>query len=97
MRATRHTRGTMLYRARKDLHIVQKHLGHARPTTTAIYADVLDEDLHSGVDEIRGEPKNGQFASPPSAIPCCSAKRARGLCARASYGATYLPLNFGAT
>lgn len=44
LRATRHTCGTMLYRATKDLRLVQKHLGHARPTTTAIYADVLEEE-----------------------------------------------------
>ena len=52
LRAIRHTCGTMLYRATKDLRLVQKHLGHARPTTTAIYADVLDEDIQAGVDRM---------------------------------------------
>ncbi len=30
LHATRHTVGTMLYRATKDLRLVQKHLGHSR-------------------------------------------------------------------
>lgn len=52
--AARHTVGTTLYRATKDLRLVQKHLGHARVTTTAIYADVLDEDVRAGVDAAWG-------------------------------------------
>lgn len=52
LRATRHTCGTALYRATKDLRLVQKQLGHARPATTAIYADVLDEDMAAGVDKM---------------------------------------------
>lgn len=52
LRATRHTWGTALYRATKDLRLVQKQLGHVRVTTTAIYADVLDEDMAAGVDRI---------------------------------------------
>lgn len=54
LHATRHTAGTALYRATKDLLLVQRHLGHARPTTTAIYAGVLDEDVQKGVDEMWG-------------------------------------------
>jgi integrase/recombinase XerD len=50
LHAARHTAGTTLYRATKDLLLVQRHLGHARPTTTAIYAGVLDEDVQAGVD-----------------------------------------------
>ncbi len=50
LHATRHTAGTMLYRSTRDLRLVQKHLGHARSDTTAIYADVLDEDVQAGVD-----------------------------------------------
>lgn len=52
LRATRHTCGTALYRATKDLRLVQKQLGHARPATTAIYADVLDEDMQEGVNKM---------------------------------------------
>lgn len=52
LHAARHTAGTALYRATKDLRLVQRHLGHARPATTAIYAGVLDEDVQRGVDEM---------------------------------------------
>jgi site-specific recombinase XerD len=52
LHAARHTAGTTLYRATKDLLLVQRHLGHARPTTTAIYAGVLDEDVQEGVDKM---------------------------------------------
>lgn len=52
LRATRHTCGTALYRATKDLRLVQKQLGHVRVTTTAIYADVLDEDMAAGVEKM---------------------------------------------
>ena len=50
LHATRHSCGLGLYRATKDLRLVQKHLGHARPATTAIYADVMPEDIEAGVD-----------------------------------------------
>lgn len=52
LRARRHTCGTALYRATKDLRLVQKQLGHSRPATTAFYADVLDEDMAAGVDKM---------------------------------------------
>lgn len=54
LHAARHTAGTALYRATKDLLLVQRHLGHARPTTTAIYAGVMDEDVQKGVDAMWG-------------------------------------------
>jgi integrase/recombinase XerD len=50
LHASRHTCGVLLYRTTKDLRLVQRHLGHARPSTTAIYADVLPEDVEAGVD-----------------------------------------------
>jgi integrase len=34
----RHTYGTRLYNIEQDLRFVQDQLGHASPTTTAIYA-----------------------------------------------------------
>ena len=34
----RHTYGTRLYNVEMDLRFVQDQLGHASPTTTAIYA-----------------------------------------------------------
>jgi len=45
----RHTYGTMLYSASKDLRLVQAQLGHSRPTVTAVYAQVTDEQARAGV------------------------------------------------
>jgi len=50
LHATRHTAAVMLYRATRDLRLVQKQLGHSSVTTTQIYADVLPEDVQAGVD-----------------------------------------------
>jgi len=50
LHATRHTAAVKLYRATRDLRLVQKQLGHASVTTTQIYADVLPEDIQAGVD-----------------------------------------------
>jgi len=44
----RHTCGVMLYRATKNLRLVQKQLRHARSTTTEVYANLLDEDCVKG-------------------------------------------------
>jgi len=44
----RHTYGTMLYSASKDLRLVQSQLGHSRPTVTAVYAQVTDEEARAG-------------------------------------------------
>ncbi|MBM4356090.1 MAG: integrase, partial [Deltaproteobacteria bacterium] len=41
-----------LYRATRDLRLVQKQLGHQSVTTTTVYADVLDEDLAAGMDKM---------------------------------------------
>ena len=48
--STRHTYGTMLYKATKDLRLVQKQLGHSSSRITEIYADVLPEEAKKGVD-----------------------------------------------
>ena len=45
----RHTAATLLYEATQDLRLVQKQLGHSRPSTTAVYADVCDEKAREGV------------------------------------------------
>jgi len=50
--STRHTYGTFLYKATKDLRLVQKQLGHASSQTTEIYADVLAEDAQKGVERL---------------------------------------------
>ena len=46
----RHTCGVMLYRATKNLRLVQKQLRHARSSTTEVYANLLDEDWRGGVE-----------------------------------------------
>ena len=48
--SARHTYGTMLYRATKDLRLVQKQLGHSSSHITEIYADVLPEDAEKAVN-----------------------------------------------
>jgi len=45
----RHTAATLLYEASQDLRLVQKQLGHSRPSITAVYADVCDEKTREGV------------------------------------------------
>ena len=45
----RHTAATLLYEASRDLRLVQKQLGHSRPSVTAVYADVCDEKARQGV------------------------------------------------
>jgi integrase len=45
----RHTSATLLYEASQDLRLVQKQLGHSRPSITAVYADVCDEKARQGV------------------------------------------------
>jgi len=41
----RHTCGTELYRASRDIHYVQRILGHRQLTSTLIYVHMVDEDL----------------------------------------------------
>lgn len=49
----RHTYATELLRASKgNLRLVQKQLGHAKITTTQVYADVVDEDIQEAVDQL---------------------------------------------
>ena len=48
----RHTYGTILYGASKDLRLVQSQLGHSRPTVTAVYAQVTDEQARAGVQAL---------------------------------------------
>ena len=50
--STRHTYGTLLYRNEKNLRMVQKQLGHSKPSTTAIYADVLKSDIARDVNKV---------------------------------------------
>ena len=54
----RHLFATTLYGATRDLRLVQKQLGHARVTTTTVYADVSDDLALAGMraldDRLRG-------------------------------------------
>lgn len=52
----RHTYATELLRASKgNLRLVQKQLGHAKITTTQVYADVFDEDMGEAVNDLYGK------------------------------------------
>lgn len=48
----RHWFGTNLYRACHDLRVVQEMMGHASPTTTAIYADWSREEAFAAVGKL---------------------------------------------
>jgi integrase len=45
----RHRFATALYRATRDIYLVQRFLGHSRPETTQSYVLVADEDLQEGL------------------------------------------------
>jgi site-specific recombinase XerD len=68
----RHTNATLLLEASKDLRLVQKQLGHSRPTTTAVYAGVVDERMTEAVNSMeqltRSAFKSKQITSVPSAV-----------------------------
>jgi site-specific recombinase XerD len=51
----RHTYATMLLRASGSLRLVQKALGHASPTTTSTYADVIDQDAQKAANRLYGD------------------------------------------
>ena len=46
----RDSNATLLLETSKDLRLVQRQLGHSRPTTTAVYAGVADERMIESVD-----------------------------------------------
>jgi integrase/recombinase XerD len=45
----RHTYATELYRATKDIRLVQKALGHASLSTTMIYTHIVDDDMETAM------------------------------------------------
>ena len=49
----RHTYATDLYRATKDIRLVQKALGHADLSTTMIYTHIVDDELESALKSFR--------------------------------------------
>ncbi len=48
----RHTAGTRFYRASRDLYATARLLGHASPTTSAIYAKMDMEGLFQVIDKL---------------------------------------------
>lgn len=60
----RHWFGTHVYRTSRDLRVTQELLGHASPTTTAIYADWSREEGRRAVDGLELE----QLAEQPSLL-----------------------------
>jgi integrase len=50
--SARHTFGTRVYRATKDIYVVSKLLDHKKITTTQIYAKLVDEDKDSAIDKL---------------------------------------------
>jgi len=51
----RHTYGTKLYNVEQDLRFVQDQLGHASPTTTAIYAKTNSKARRRQVEALDNE------------------------------------------
>lgn len=50
--ALRHSCGTRLYRATKDLKVTAKHLGHTTTRPTEIYTHIADSDYERAVDRL---------------------------------------------
>lgn len=48
----RHSCATELLKRTGNIRLVQKHLRHARITTTEIYAQIVDTDLQKGVSDL---------------------------------------------
>jgi site-specific recombinase XerD len=64
----RHTFATDLYRATKDIRLVQKTLGHADLSTTMIYTHLVDDDVAHAMRTFRLEtPMN---VSPEHVVQC---------------------------
>lgn len=59
----RHWFGTHAYRQSRDLRVVQELLGHASPTTTAIYADWSREEAMRTVDALSMDTTAGSVLS----------------------------------
>lgn len=49
---TRHSYAVEVYRRTRDLRLTQRLLGHSSPVVTQVYANLLDEDVRRGVEQI---------------------------------------------
>jgi integrase/recombinase XerD len=56
----RHRFATKAYAATRDIRAVQELLGHASPTTTAIYTQVANESLRHAAEAARMAPERGR-------------------------------------
>lgn len=71
----RHTFATLLYQSSNDLRLVQKQLGHSRPSITAVYADVCDEKARESLKamdqltRIAARVKNDEISIPAVESP----------------------------
>lgn len=54
IRCARHTLATHLLRKTHDLKLVQRYLGHTDISSTAIYADVMPEDMRAALNQLYG-------------------------------------------
>jgi integrase/recombinase XerD len=50
--ACRHSFAVEVYRKTKDLRLTQRLLGHSSPTITTVYANLLDDDIRRGVEQV---------------------------------------------
>jgi len=50
--ATRHSYAVEVYRRTRDLRLTQRLLGHSNVATTTVYANLLDEDVRRGVEQV---------------------------------------------
>lgn len=50
----RHTFATDLLRATKNVHLVQKALGHSSSATTQIHTHIVDHELEDAMQSFRG-------------------------------------------
>lgn len=50
----RHTFCSSLYRVTKDLRLVQRQARHSSPNVTTVYANLLDEEVKNGMEQLFG-------------------------------------------
>ena len=50
--ATRHSYAVEVYRKTRDLRLTQRLLGHSSPVVTTVYANLLDDDVRRGVEQV---------------------------------------------